>query len=152
MRSAAPKTRGDAARHRGAGGFDWNGDRRPRHGHDTVVCELHVRGVTRRANSGVAAERRGTFAGLIDKIPDLRDLGVAVVELMPVFRARRWRRHPADARLAGSDGLFPDTREDAHHAFPAPSATAPPTSCRPRRRPLSATAAPVRRRWRRRAR
>jgi glycogen operon protein len=58
----------------------------PRHSWDTVIYELHVRGFTRRANSGVAADRRGTFAGVIDKIPYLVDLGVTVVELLPVFQ------------------------------------------------------------------
>ena len=66
--------------------FDWGDDRCPRHGHDTVIYELHVRGFTRRQSSGVAAERRGTFAGVVDKIPYLQELGVTVVELMPVFQ------------------------------------------------------------------
>src|SRR5690606_24272424 len=48
--------------------------------------ELHVRGFTRRPNSGVPAASRGTFAGLIEKIPYLQDLGVTIVELLPVFQ------------------------------------------------------------------
>jgi len=68
----------------------WAGGReagcRPQHSWDTVVYEMHVRGFTRRENSGVAADRRGTFAGVIDKIPYLVDLGVTVVELLPVFQ------------------------------------------------------------------
>jgi isoamylase len=59
---------------------------RPRHTHDAIVYELHVKGFTARANSGVAPERRGTFAGLVDKIPYLRELGVTVVELLPVHQ------------------------------------------------------------------
>jgi glycogen operon protein len=59
---------------------------RPRHGHDLVVCELHVRGFTARANSGVSAEKRGTFAGLAEKIPYLAELGVTAVELLPVHQ------------------------------------------------------------------
>ncbi|SMF48400.1 glycogen operon protein [Tistlia consotensis] len=58
----------------------------PRHTHDAVIYELHVRGFTRRANSGVAPERRGTFAGLVEKIPYLKELGVTIVELLPVFQ------------------------------------------------------------------
>lgn len=69
-----------------ASGFDWSGDHSPRHTHGTIIYELHVRGFTQRANSGVSTERRGTFAGLIDKIPYLQKLGVTVVELMPVFQ------------------------------------------------------------------
>ena len=65
-----------------------NGDGgcRPRHAWDTVIYEMHVRGFTRRANSGVAPDRRGTFAGVIDKIPYLQELGVTAVELLPVFQ------------------------------------------------------------------
>jgi glycogen operon protein len=62
------------------------GECRPRHAWDTVIYEMHVRGFTRRANSGVAPERRGTFAGVIDKIPYLLDLGVPAIELLPVFQ------------------------------------------------------------------
>jgi glycogen operon protein len=64
----------------------WSESCRPRHAWDTVIYEMHVRGFTRRANSGVAADRRGTFAGVVDKIPYLLDLGVTVVELLPIFQ------------------------------------------------------------------
>ncbi len=64
----------------------WTDCCRPHHAWDTVIYEMHVRGFTRRANSGVPVERRGTFAGVIDKIPYLLDLGVTVVELLPVFQ------------------------------------------------------------------
>jgi isoamylase len=70
----------------GSAMFDWSGDCAPRHTHDTVVYEMHVRGFTRRANSGVTEAARGTFAGVIEKIPYLQELGVTVVELMPVFQ------------------------------------------------------------------
>jgi glycogen operon protein len=66
--------------------FDWDDDRRPRHEPSAVIYELHVRGFTAHPSSGVPAERRGTFAGLIDRIPYLLELGVTVVELMPVFQ------------------------------------------------------------------
>jgi Type II secretory pathway, pullulanase PulA and related glycosidases len=45
---------------------------------------MHVRGFTRNPNSGVPPERRGTFAGVIDKIPYLKELGITMVELLPV--------------------------------------------------------------------
>lgn len=51
---------------------------------DAVVYELHVKGFTARANSGVTAARRGTFAGLTEKIPYLKHLGITIVELLPV--------------------------------------------------------------------
>jgi glycogen operon protein len=59
---------------------------RPRHHHDLVVCELHVKGFTARANSGVSPGKRGTFAGLAEKVPYLADLGVTAVELLPVHQ------------------------------------------------------------------
>jgi isoamylase len=62
----------------------WEEECRPRHAWDTVIYEMHVRGFTRRENSGVPSAHRGTFAGVIDKIPYLADLGVTVVELLPV--------------------------------------------------------------------
>ncbi len=67
--------------------YRWQGDaplRRPFA--QTVIYELHVRGFTRHPSSGVTAAKRGTFAGLVEKIPYLRDLGVTAVELMPVFQ------------------------------------------------------------------
>ncbi|MEN9934740.1 MAG: hypothetical protein RLZZ387_1319 [Chloroflexota bacterium] len=66
--------------------FDWNDDPRPRHSHDLVVYELHVKGFTARANSGVTPEHRGSFAGLVEKLPYLRDLGITAVELLPVHQ------------------------------------------------------------------
>jgi isoamylase len=53
---------------------------------DAIVYELHVKGFTARANSGVTPVKRGTFAGLTEKIPYLKDLGVTVVELLPVHQ------------------------------------------------------------------
>ena len=47
---------------------------------------MHVRGFTRHPSSGLAASTRGTFAGLVEKIPYLRDLGITAVELLPIFQ------------------------------------------------------------------
>ncbi len=90
----------EAARHRGSNagrgplgvlaasrlGGGRGEERHPRHTWDTVIYEMHVRGFTRRPNSGVPPDHRGTYAGVIDKIPYLVDLGVTVVELLPVFQ------------------------------------------------------------------
>ena len=46
---------------------------------------MHVAGFTRHPSSGVAPLKRGTYAGLIDKIPYLQDLGISAIELLPVF-------------------------------------------------------------------
>ena len=67
--------------------YDWEGDvplKRPFA--ETVIYELHVRGFTCHPSSGLASEKRGTYAGLIEKIPYLKDLGVTAVELLPVFQ------------------------------------------------------------------
>ncbi|HUL50968.1 MAG TPA: isoamylase [Candidatus Nitrosotalea sp.] len=53
---------------------------------DAVVYELHVKGFTARANSGVTPANRGTFAGVVEKIPYLKDLGVTILELLPVHQ------------------------------------------------------------------
>jgi glycogen operon protein len=69
------------------GRYDWGGDRPLRRPFaETIIYELHVRGFTAHPNCGVPADRRGTYAGLIDKIPYLQDLGITAVELLPVFQ------------------------------------------------------------------
>src|SRR5205085_1260616 len=52
----------------------------------TIIYEMHVRGFTAHPSSEVAKDRRGTYAGLIDKIPYLQQLGITAVELLPVFQ------------------------------------------------------------------
>jgi glycogen operon protein len=65
--------------------FDWNDDLPPLHPlEDTIIYELHVRGFTCHPSSGVPQARAGTFAGLVDKIPYLKWLGVTAVELLPI--------------------------------------------------------------------
>ncbi|MHB1566011.1 MAG: glycogen debranching protein [Acidiferrobacter sp.] len=66
--------------------FDWGSDTHPRHTGDTVIYEMHVRGFSQRANSHVSPESRGTYAGVIAKIPYLKELGVTAVELLPVHQ------------------------------------------------------------------
>jgi len=67
------------------GAYDWAGDtpiQRPFM--DDSIYEMHVRGFTAHSSSGVTLEKRGTYSGLIEKIPYLLELGVKIVELMPV--------------------------------------------------------------------
>jgi isoamylase len=67
--------------------YDWEGDRRvQRPSSRTIIYEMHVAGFTRHPNSGVSEKTRGTYAGLIEKIPYLQQLGITAVELMPVFQ------------------------------------------------------------------
>lgn len=52
----------------------------------TIIYELHVGGFTLHPSSGVAPEKRGTYAGLIEKIPYLQKLGINAVELLPIHQ------------------------------------------------------------------
>lgn len=64
--------------------FDWGKERQPLIPmEDLVIYELHVRGFTRHPSSNV--KHPGTFAGVMEKIPYLKELGINAVELMPVF-------------------------------------------------------------------
>jgi len=67
--------------------YDWEGDRPLRRPFSqTVIYETHVRGFTRHPSSRLPARLRGSYAGLVEKIPYLVDLGITAVELMPVFQ------------------------------------------------------------------
>jgi glycogen operon protein len=69
------------------GAYDWEGDvplGLP--SARTIIYEMHVRGFTRHPSSGVGDKTRGTYAGLIEKIPYLRQLGITAVELLPAFQ------------------------------------------------------------------
>lgn len=70
--------------------FHWQDDRPPRHPwSNTVIYETHVRGLTMHPSSGVA--HPGTYRGLMEKIPHLKDLGVTAVELMPIFEFNEYQ-------------------------------------------------------------
>jgi isoamylase len=95
--------------------YDWEGDRplnRPFA--QTILYELHVRGFTRHPSSGVASATRGTYAGLIEKIPYLKDLGVTAVELLPVFQ---FDPHDAPAGRVNYWGYQPVSFFAPHHAY-----------------------------------
>ena len=65
--------------------YDWEGDLPPKIPYsETVIYELHVGGFTQHPNSGLPVQKRGTYTGLIEKIPYLKALGITAVELMPV--------------------------------------------------------------------
>lgn len=73
------------------GTYEWDGDAPLRtSAARTIVYEMHVRGFTRNPNSGVPENLRGTYAGLIHKIPYLQDLGITAVELLPIFQFDPW--------------------------------------------------------------
>ncbi|MGB7947104.1 MAG: glycogen debranching protein GlgX [Candidatus Binatia bacterium] len=97
------------------GSYDWEGDRPlKRPFAENVIYELHVRGFTRHPSSGVAPAKRGTYAGLIEKIPYLKDLGITAVELLPVFQF-----DPQDAPKGRVNywGYQPVSFFAPHHAY-----------------------------------
>jgi len=99
--------------------YDWENDRplcRPIA--ETVIYELHVRGFTRHPSSGVAAGTRGTYAGLIEKIPYLEDLGITAVELLPVFQ---FDPYDAPAGRVNYWGYQPISFFAPHHAYSSQS-------------------------------
>ena len=69
------------------GEYDWEGDEPLNIPYSTsVIYEMHVKGFTMHPSSGVTDEKKGTFAGLIEKIPYLQQLGITAVELLPVHQ------------------------------------------------------------------
>ena len=94
--------------------YDWEGDRPlGRSVRDTVIYEAHVAGFTASPSSGVAADRRGTYAGFIEKIPYLVDLGVTAVELRrcsPLTRTRRRRASSTTGDTSRSRSSRPTRR------------------------------------------
>jgi glycogen operon protein len=68
------------------GTYDWEGDVHPQRPFArTIIYEMHVRGFTANPNSNVSLEKKGTYAGLIEKIPYLKELGITAIELLPIY-------------------------------------------------------------------
>jgi len=104
--------------------YDWEGDTPPRTPYArTVVYEMHVRGFTRHENSGVPAAHRGTYAGVIDRIPYLRDLGVTAVELLPVFAFDEQAAPPGVINYWGYQPISFFAPHDAYCSRPDPLAS-----------------------------
>ena len=89
--------------------FEWNGDSRVRRESDLIIYEMHVRGFTQHESSGIPDNTRGTFLGVIEKIPHLVELGVTAVELMPVFQF--------DPQEGNYWGYMPLSFFAPHHAY-----------------------------------
>src|SRR5262249_40918170 len=67
--------------------YDWEGDVPvSRRSSRIIIYEMHVRGFTRHPSSGVPEPKRRTYAGVIEKIPYLQELGITAVELLPIFQ------------------------------------------------------------------
>lgn len=95
--------------------YDWQGDlplNRP--WCNQVIYELHCGGFTRQINSRIHSEKRGTFAGLIEKIPYLYDLGVTTVQLMPISQ---FDTQDAPAGLTNYWGYSPISLFAPHNGY-----------------------------------
>ena len=95
--------------------YDWEGDQPlQRNCSRTIIYEMHVGGFTRHPSSGLPEGIRGTYAGLIEKIPYLRDLGIAAVELLPVFQ---FDAEDCPPGLVNYWGYAPVSFFAPHHAY-----------------------------------
>ena len=95
--------------------FDLQAHPRPRNSWQrSVIYELHLGGFTRRGDSGVPPELRGSYRGLIHKLPYLSDLGITAIELLPVFAF-----DPADAPPGRDNvwGYSPLSWFSPHHGY-----------------------------------
>ena len=95
--------------------YDWEGDR-PLHraSSQSIIYEMHVKGFTQHFSSGVAAGVRGTFRGVIEKIPYLQDLGISAIELLPVFQ---FDPYDCPKGLVNYWGYAPVSFFAPHHAY-----------------------------------
>ena len=95
--------------------YDWGNDKHPRHAFaKTVIYEMHVGGFTRHKSSGLDDQKRGTYAGLIEKIPYLKELGITAVELMPVHQFDPTEHH---AGLVNYWGYSPLSLFSVHREY-----------------------------------
>jgi isoamylase len=120
--------------------YDWEGDaplQRP--SSRTIVYEMHVRGFTRHPSSGLSEKTRGTFAGLIEKIPYLQRLGITAVELLPVFQFDRQDSPPGLVNYWGYApvSFFAPTEATAHVVIRSVQSTNFATWSRPCIEPVS---------------
>lgn len=105
-------------------GYDWEGDMPLKRPYSrTIIYEMHVAGFTKHPSSGVQADKRGTYAGLIEKIPYLQDLGVTAVELLPVFQ---FDPHDAPSGLCNYWGYSPISFFAPHAAYSSRKGTLGP--------------------------
>jgi isoamylase len=95
--------------------YDWEGDS---HLHrpfsQTIIYELHVGGFTKDSSSGVDSGKRGSYSGLIEKIPYLVELGITAVELLPVFQ---YDQQDAPAGLVNYWGYAPVSFFAPHQGY-----------------------------------
>jgi len=96
-------------------GYDWEGDVPLKRSYSrTIIYEMHVAAFTKHPSSGVSVARRGTYAGLMEKIPYLQELGITAVELLPVFQ---FDPHDAPYGLCNFWGYSPISFFAPHAAY-----------------------------------
>ncbi len=95
--------------------YDWEGDAPLKQSWTrTIIYEMHVRGFTAHPSSGLVEWKRGTYAGVIEKIPYLQQLGITAVELLPVFQ---FDAQDAPSRLANYWGYSPVSFFAPHQGY-----------------------------------
>ena len=96
--------------------YDWEGDRPIKHPFaKSIIYEMHLGGFTKHPSSGVREEWRGTYRGLIEKIPYLKELGITAVELMPVQQFDPY--DVPNEQLVNYWGYSPIAFFAPHHAY-----------------------------------
>ncbi|MCB0557461.1 MAG: glycogen debranching protein GlgX [Phaeodactylibacter sp.] len=103
----------------GEGDYDWEGDKplnRPFS--KSIIYEMHVGGFTKHPSSGLPEELRGTYRGLIEKIPYLKKLGITAVELLPV---QQFDPYDVPNDLSNYWGYSPIAFFAPHHAYASTS-------------------------------
>lgn len=106
--------------------YDWEGDKplcRPYS--NTVIYEMHVSGFTKNPNSGVADDIRGSYLGVIEKIPYLKELGITAVELLPV---QQFDKYDAPKGLTNYWGYSPICFFAPHNGYVSKRAGACPVN------------------------
>lgn len=95
--------------------YDWEGDQPLHHSFaKTIIYEMHVGGFTRHPSSDLQTELRGTYQGLIEKIPYLKELGITAVELLPV---QQFDEHDAKNGLVNYWGYSPIAFFAIHNGY-----------------------------------
>lgn len=84
--------------------FDWEGDEHPYLTFkESVFYQLHVRGFTKHSSSGV--KKKGTFEGICEKLPYLKELGITTLELLPCYEFLEYERETAGAVAAEAGSM-----------------------------------------------
>ena len=104
--------------------YDWEGDTPLHHSlGETIIYEMHVGGFTLHENSGVTPEKKGTYAGLIEKIPYLQSLGITAVELLPIYQ---FDKYDAPAGMPNYWGYSPVSFFAPHRGYSSDKSTLGP--------------------------